>query len=104
MTPNMRRDMLERDQVLHVARLARLALDEEEVARMASELSSVLAHIEKIRELSLEGVPPTSHVVEVTGALREDEPEPSLPVALALRGAPAPIGGAFGVPSPGAGE
>jgi aspartyl-tRNA(Asn)/glutamyl-tRNA(Gln) amidotransferase subunit C len=96
--------MLDRDQVLHVARLARLALSEEEVQRMASELSGVLAHIEKIGELSLEGVPPTSHVVEVTDALRDDEPEPSLPVELALRGAPAPIAGGFGVPSPGAGE
>jgi aspartyl-tRNA(Asn)/glutamyl-tRNA(Gln) amidotransferase subunit C len=96
--------MLDRDQVLHVARLARLALSEEEVTRMAGELSGVLAHIEKIGELSLEGVAPTSHVVEVTGALREDEPEPSLPVELALRGAPEPIAGGFGVPSPGAGE
>jgi len=94
--------MLERDQVLHVARLARLSLSEEEVVRLGRELSGVLAHVEKIQELELEGVAPTSHVVEVTDALRPDEPEPSLPVELALRGAPEPVEGGFGVPSPGA--
>ena len=57
--------MLDRDQVLHVARLARLELTEDEVERMAAELSKVLDHIEKIGELDLDGVPPTSHVVDV---------------------------------------
>ena len=71
--------MLDRDQVLHVARLARLELSEDEVEHMASELSHVLDHIEKIRELDLEGVPPTSHVVDVVNALRPDEPVPCLP-------------------------
>jgi aspartyl-tRNA(Asn)/glutamyl-tRNA(Gln) amidotransferase subunit C len=93
--------MLDRAQVLHVARLARLELDEEEVERMASELSAVLDHIEKIRELDLEDVPPTSHVVDVTGALRPDRPAPSLPVEVALDAAPEPVGDGFGVPSPG---
>ncbi len=69
---------------------------------MASELSHVLDHIEKIGELDLDGVPPTSHVVDVVNVLREDEPEPSLPVEVALRSAPEPIEGGFGVPSPGA--
>jgi aspartyl-tRNA(Asn)/glutamyl-tRNA(Gln) amidotransferase subunit C len=94
--------MLDRAQVLHVARLARLELNEEEVERMARELSKVLEHIEKMRELDLEDVPPTSHVVEVTGALREDEPEPCLPHEVALASAPEPLAGGFGVPSPGA--
>jgi aspartyl-tRNA(Asn)/glutamyl-tRNA(Gln) amidotransferase subunit C len=94
--------MLDRAQVLHVARLARLELSDEEVERMAAELSKVLDHIEKIRELELEDVPPTSHVVEVTGALREDEPEPCLPQEVALAAAPEPLSGGFGVPSPGA--
>jgi aspartyl-tRNA(Asn)/glutamyl-tRNA(Gln) amidotransferase subunit C len=93
--------MLDRDQVLHVARLARLELDDEEVERMAIELSHVLDHIEKIRELDLEGVPPTSHVVDVVNALRVDRPRPSLPVEIALRSAPEPVGDGFGVPSPG---
>ena len=59
--------MIERDEVLHVARLARLALSEEELEPMARELSAVLDHIAKISELDLDDVPPTSHVVEVTG-------------------------------------
>jgi aspartyl-tRNA(Asn)/glutamyl-tRNA(Gln) amidotransferase subunit C len=93
--------MLDRDQVLHVARLARLELSDDEVERMAAELSKVLDHIEKIRELDLQGVPPTSHVVEVVNALRPDQPEPCLPVELALQAAPEPVANGFGVPSPG---
>lgn len=93
--------MLDRSQVLHVARLARLELTEEEMERMSSELSKVLGHFEKIRELNLEGVRPTSHVVEVSGALRADEPEPCLAPELVLASAPEPLEGGFGVPSPG---
>ena len=97
--------MLDRAQVLHVARLARLALSEDEVERMAGELSKVLDHIEKIRELDLRDVPPTSHVVDVAGVVRPDEPEPCLPVEIALASAPEPVqtpsGIGFGVPSPG---
>lgn len=85
-----------------MARLARLELSEEEVERMAGELSKVLDHIEKIRELDLEGVPPTSHVVDVVNVLRPDEPRPSFPVEVALAAAPEPVQGGFGVPSPGA--
>lgn len=88
--------------MLHVARLARLELTEPEVQRMAAELSKVLDHIEKIGELDLEGVPPTSHVVDVVNALRPDEPEPCLPPEVALASAPEPLSGGFGVPSPGA--
>jgi aspartyl-tRNA(Asn)/glutamyl-tRNA(Gln) amidotransferase subunit C len=95
--------MLDRAQVLHVARLARLELGEAEVERMATELSKVLEHVEKIRELDLEGVPPTSHVVDVVNVLRPDRPRPSLPVEVALAAAPEPVDGGFGVPSPGAG-
>ncbi len=69
---------------------------------MTTELSKVLDHIEKIRELDLEGVPPTSHVIDVVNALRADEPEPSLPVEVVLASAPERINGGFGVPSPGA--
>jgi aspartyl-tRNA(Asn)/glutamyl-tRNA(Gln) amidotransferase subunit C len=92
--------VIDRDEVLHVARLARLALSDEEVQRMAGELSAVLDHIAKIGELDLADVPPTSHVVEVTGALRPDEPRPSLPREVALAQAPAVSDGGFLVPSP----
>jgi len=93
--------MIDRDEVLHVARLARLALSDEEVDRMARELSVVLDHIEHISELDLEGVPPTTHVIDVAGALREDEPRPSLPREVVLEQAPAVQDGGFLVPSPG---
>jgi aspartyl-tRNA(Asn)/glutamyl-tRNA(Gln) amidotransferase subunit C len=102
--------MLDRAQVLHVARLARLELSDEEVARMTGELSKVLDYIEHIRELDLRGVPPTSHVVDVAGVVRGDDPAPSLPVEVALASAPEPVripapSGeewlGFGVPSPG---
>jgi aspartyl-tRNA(Asn)/glutamyl-tRNA(Gln) amidotransferase subunit C len=94
--------MLDRSEVLHVARLARLRLSDDEVERMADELSKVLDHIEKIGELDLEGVPPTSHVVDVEGRLRPDEPRPSLPRDEALAPAPAVAADGFEVPSPGA--
>jgi aspartyl-tRNA(Asn)/glutamyl-tRNA(Gln) amidotransferase subunit C len=92
--------MIDRDQVLHVARLARLELTEEEVARMSEELSKVLDHIEKIGELDLDGVPPTSHVVDVGNALRPDQPQPSLPREVALDQAPSVVDDGFRVPSP----
>jgi aspartyl-tRNA(Asn)/glutamyl-tRNA(Gln) amidotransferase subunit C len=92
--------VIERDEVLHVARLARLALSEEEIEPMARELSAVLDHIARIGELDLADVAPTSHVVEVTGALRPDEPRASLPREVALAQAPAVSGSGFLVPSP----
>jgi aspartyl-tRNA(Asn)/glutamyl-tRNA(Gln) amidotransferase subunit C len=94
--------MLSRDQVLHVARLARLELSEDEQARMREELSKVLDHIERIAELGdLDDVEPTSHVIAVENALRADEPRPSLPVEVALESAPEADQGGFRVPSPG---
>jgi aspartyl-tRNA(Asn)/glutamyl-tRNA(Gln) amidotransferase subunit C len=92
--------VIDREQVLHVARLARLELSDEEVGRMTTEMSKILEHIEKIAELDLEGVPPTSHVVEVTGALRADAPRPSLPRDVAFANAPDIADDGFRVPSP----
>lgn len=94
--------MIDRSEVLHVARLARLALSDEEVEQMARELSAVLDHVEKIGELDLAGVAPTSHVVEVPSPLREDEPAPSLSREEALASAPGVEDDGFLVPSPGA--
>jgi aspartyl-tRNA(Asn)/glutamyl-tRNA(Gln) amidotransferase subunit C len=94
--------MIDREQVLHVARLARLRLSEAEVERMSSELSSILDHIEKISELDLENVEPTSHVVEVENVLRADEPRESWPRERILDPAPDAADGGFRVPSPGA--
>lgn len=92
--------MIERDEVLHVARLARLALSEEEIEPMARELSAVLDHVATIAQLDLQDVAPTSHVVEVTGRLRPDEPRPCLPREVALQQAPAVQDDGFLVPSP----
>ena len=94
--------MIDRDQVLHVARLARLRLSDDEMARMEDELSSILAHIEKIGELDLDDVAPTSHVIELENVLRADEPRESLPRERALENAPDTDGAGFRVPSPGA--
>lgn len=94
--------MIDRDDVRHVAALARLELSDEEVERMALELNAVLENMAKISELDLEGVEPTSHVVEVEGALRPDEPRPSLPREVALAQAPKATDEGFVVPSPGA--
>ncbi len=83
-----------------MARLARLALSEEEIEPMARELSAVLDHVATIGALELDDVAPTSHVVEVTGGLREDVPRPSLPRETALAQAPDASDEGFLVPSP----
>ena len=92
--------MIDRDDVLHVARLARLQLREEEIEPMARELSAISGYVAKIGELDLDGVPPTTHVVEVTGRLREDEPHECLPREVALEQAPDATDEGFLVPSP----
>lgn len=96
--------MIDREQVLHVARLARLRLSDEEVERMAGELSGILEHVDRIGNLDLEGVEPTSHVVALENVLRPDEPRPSWPREAILAPAPEPQDGAFRVPSPQAAE
>ena len=94
--------MIDRDQVLHVARLARLHLTDQELDRMPAELSKILEHVEKMDELELDGVEPTTHVVDLANVLREDVPRPCLPRERALAGAPDVADGGFRVPSPGA--
>ena len=86
-----------------MARLARLRLTDNEVDRMAGEMSKILEHVEKMNELDLEGVEPTSHVVELQNVLREDVPRDSLPRERALEQAPDAAQGGFRVPSPGQG-
>jgi len=92
--------VIDREQVLHVARLARLRLEDGDVERMTGELSGILEHVDRIAELDLEGVEPTSHVVVLENVLRADEPRPSLAPEQALASAPDPDRGAFRVPSP----
>ena len=92
--------MIDREQVLHVARLARLRLSDDEVERMAGELSGILEHVERISELDLDGVEPTSHVIELENVLRPDEPRPSWPRERVLEQAPDAAEDSFRVPSP----
>lgn len=87
--------------MLHVAKLARLQLDEDELQKMAVELSAVLDHVDRIRELDLEQVEPTSHAVDLAGVMRADQPIPCLDRDAVLAAAPEPVDGGFGVPSPG---
>jgi aspartyl-tRNA(Asn)/glutamyl-tRNA(Gln) amidotransferase subunit C len=93
--------MISREQVLHVARLARLRLAEGEIERMSRELNTVLDHIEKISELDLDGVPPTSHVIDVVNVMRPDEPRESWPPERVLEASPDATPTGFRVPTPG---
>jgi aspartyl-tRNA(Asn)/glutamyl-tRNA(Gln) amidotransferase subunit C len=92
--------VIDRDQVLHVARLARLRLSEDEAERMEGELSGILDHVDRIGELDLDGVEPTSHVVQLENVLRPDRPRDSWPKDVVLEQAPDSAEGAFRVPSP----
>jgi aspartyl-tRNA(Asn)/glutamyl-tRNA(Gln) amidotransferase subunit C len=96
----MIRDMIDRDQVLHVAKLARLKLTDDEIERMAGELSGILDHVDRISELDLDDVEPTSHVIALENVLRPDKPRPSWSRDEMLERAPDPASRAFRVPSP----
>ncbi len=89
---------IERDDVLHVARLARLDLREDEVERLTRELGAILEAVGKVAELDLDDVPPTSHPLDVVNVWGEDEPEPSLALEEALANAPETEGALFRVP------
>jgi aspartyl-tRNA(Asn)/glutamyl-tRNA(Gln) amidotransferase subunit C len=88
-----------RDDVLHVARLARLELSDQEVERMCDQLSAILDAVGKVSELDLSGVEPTAHPLDLVNVLAEDEPRPSLLREEALANAPDPEDGFFGVPA-----
>ena len=89
---------IDREQVLHVARLARLDLTEEEVARFSQQLGAILEAVSKVAELELDDVPPTSHPLELVNTWGEDEPRPSLSLDEAFANAPAREGDLFKVP------
>jgi aspartyl-tRNA(Asn)/glutamyl-tRNA(Gln) amidotransferase subunit C len=88
-----------RADVEHVAKLARLALTEEEIERFGSQLNAILEAVGKVAELDLSEVPPTSHPLDLANVLGEDEPRPSLPLEEALANAPEREGGFFRVPA-----
>jgi aspartyl-tRNA(Asn)/glutamyl-tRNA(Gln) amidotransferase subunit C len=90
--------MISREEVQHVARLARLALTDEELERMREQLDVILAYIDKLRELDGEGVEPTSHAVPLVNVMRDDEVAPCLSQEAALANAPDRAGELFRVP------
>ncbi len=90
---------LSKDEVRHVAMLARIALEPGEEEFYAGQLSGILGHIDRLQQLDTEAIPPTAQVVEVANRLREDEPRPGLSQEEALANAPAAVDGYFRVPS-----
>jgi aspartyl-tRNA(Asn)/glutamyl-tRNA(Gln) amidotransferase subunit C len=92
---------IDREQLLHVAHLARLELRDEEVERLNAQLNDILEAVSKVSQLDLADVPPTSHPHDVVNVWAEDEPQPSLPVDEALANAPARDGDYFKVPPAG---
>jgi aspartyl-tRNA(Asn)/glutamyl-tRNA(Gln) amidotransferase subunit C len=92
---------ISREDVIHVAHLARLEIPEDEIERVREELGAILEAVGKVSELDLDDVEPTSHPLDVVNVYGEDEPRPSLPREEALRNAPDPAAGAFRVPAVG---
>jgi aspartyl-tRNA(Asn)/glutamyl-tRNA(Gln) amidotransferase subunit C len=90
-----------REDVLHVARLARLEIPEDQVERVQAELGAILEAVGKVSELDLDGVEPTSHPLDLVNVWGTDEPRPSLSREDALANAPDPAEGAFRVPAVG---
>ena len=90
---------IERKDVLHVARLARLALTDDEVERFREQLNAILEAVGKVGELDLEGVEPTAHPLDLVNVWAEDEPRPCLSADEALANAPDREGGSFRVPA-----
>lgn len=80
---------LSREEVLHVADLARLSLRPEEIEIFTRQLNDILAYVEKLQELDTTGVVPLAHVIPICNAFREDEVKEGLPLDLALENAPA---------------
>ncbi len=90
--------MISREDVVNVARLARLALGDAEIERMREQLNAILGYIDKLKELDITNVEPTSHAVPLVNVMREDEIVPSLGQEAMLANAPDRAGALFRVP------
>ncbi len=88
---------LSRDQVQHIARLARVGLSDQDVEQFSVQLSDILAYFERLSQVDTEGVPPTAHTLPVHNVMREDEPEPSADTEAVLANAPLREGNHFRV-------
>ena len=91
-------ETLNDDQVRQVAKLSRLRLSDEEVHHFAGQLSAVLGYVSKLNELDVEHVEPMAHAADVSNVLREDQPQPGMPVDSALSNAPDAAGSFFKTP------
>ena len=89
---------LTQEEVLHVAKLARLTLNPEEVDLFTRQLNDILAYVEKLQEVDTAGVPPMAHAVPIFNVFREDEAAPGLSRDEGMANAPAPEEGTFAVP------
>ncbi len=87
------------EQVRHIAKLARLALTDEEAARYAADLSAILEYAEQLQEVDTDHIPPTASVLPLRNILREDIPRPGLDREDALANAPLRQDGYFQVPA-----
>jgi len=87
-----------KDEVLYVADLARLDLDEASIDRFAAQIGTILDYVDKLNEVDTEGIAPTSHAIFLTNAFREDEPKEHLDREKALANAPEKEDGSFVVP------
>ena len=90
--------MIERKDVMNIAKLSRLSLTDEEVGLYSSQLNGILQYVEKLKELDTEGIDPTSHVLDLRNVMREDKAVPSLPVEDVLKNAPDRKDGFYRVP------
>ena len=89
---------ISRDDVAHLARLARLAVTEDELDLFAGQLEVILGSVARVREVAADDIPPTSHAVPMTNVFRRDELVPSLPRDAVLAGAPSTEDDKFRVP------
>jgi len=76
------------EQVRHIARLARLGIEDDEVSRFAGQLSEILDYFERLKQVNTEGVPPTAHTLPLHNVFRDDEPAPSMDPEQTLANAP----------------
>ena len=89
---------ISRSEVVHVARLARLALDEAELDALTGDMDAILAYVDQLKRLNTDGISPTAHAVPMANAFRPDEVRPSFTPELAQQNAPAPDPAGFRVP------
>jgi aspartyl-tRNA(Asn)/glutamyl-tRNA(Gln) amidotransferase subunit C len=87
-----------KDEVLYVAELARLDLDEASIQKFAGQIGNILEYVDKLKEVDTDGIRPTSHAISLTNAFREDEQRDHLDRQQALANAPEKEGGNFIVP------